>query len=187
MTNYLTKFNFFRFKDMEKGSYITMSVGEMSKKYENQQSFGNDTFAMLYYFISDTQISSCKLLRQIGSRFLYHSYDQSKSNIRIIPEVFRWHMLPWHVRKQSLIYEQLEKFILDCQQNGIIEHLVRNISPVFLQPDGIGPQVLTMFELSAGFIIWMGSVLVAICVFILEMIIHGLKQRTAKRAKNECE
>lgn len=73
-------------------------------------------------------------------------------NFSVISEDFRWHLLSWHTRQQSLIiHEPLQKCILEGHQHGIIEYLIRNLFPIIEKQEEQVPKVLTMFLLSAGF------------------------------------
>lgn len=139
---------------------MVINATENELRHKNQILFGNDTFANLKSYISESEeISGSKKSKEMFKN----------DNLFLIPEDFLWHLISWHVAPQSFIYEPLEEFILNCHQNGMILHLMRQILPkesMFIESES--PPVLTMYMLSAGFYIWLITVLLSVIVFMLE-------------------
>lgn len=91
---------------------------------------------------------------------------------------YRWHTSVWMMRPFSHFYRTIEKFILLCHQGGIIENLQEihneDRSVKYVEE----PKKLTLKMLSAGFYIWLGSVVVACSVFTGEFITyHAAKNK----------
>lgn len=103
----------------------------------------------------------------------------------LIKEDFRFTLLSWHTVPQSFIFESLEKFILDCHQHGILVHLIDKLLPTVVKKDEDEPEVLTLYILSAGFFLWLYTVLIAILVFLMEHIVHLSKTRWIKAKVTE--
>lgn len=78
---------------------------------------------------------------------------------------------------RALVSESFSNFILLCHQHGICDYfqsLVFLAEPNKDEPEK--PQILTMQKLSAGFLVWFGSVFVACLVFVCEIIWFIFKQ-----------
>lgn len=79
---------------------------------------------------------------------------------------------------RGYLNEVFEKFILEAHQHGIIEFCYRQ---VYHFPDVSVekfPIILTMQILSAGFYIWLGSIVIACIVFIGEHVIFMIEVYT---------
>jgi hypothetical protein len=88
-----------------------------------------------------------------------------KDNLRTYFEVF-------FTQPESYILEVLNDFILQCHQHGFIDYFERKN---FEQPrveEKDPRKVLTLYMLSAGFYIWLGSVFVACVVFVAEHVVR---------------
>jgi len=72
--------------------------------------------------------------------------------------------------QRGYLNEVFEKFILEAHQHGIIEYCYQqayrfaNVEKLLKSE----PKVLTMYMLSAGFYIWLGSICIACVVFVCE-------------------
>lgn len=82
---------------------------------------------------------------------------------------FQSYFAHWMVIRYSVVYKSLEKFILECHQHGIFEFIRRKYRKIPKQVE-TEQKVLTMYMLSAGFYIWLGSALIACIVFIGEHV-----------------
>lgn len=87
------------------------------------------------------------------------------------------------------------KFIGELHQHGHIEHF-KNVAKIRdpPKPEDPGPQVLTMYILSAGFIVWLASISTAFIAFAGEhlwrcyKVTSHLKKRVRIKLGNEdCE
>lgn len=91
---------------------------------------------------------------------------------------YRWHTSVWMMRPFSHFYRTIEKFVLLCHQNGIIEYLQETHNEDKSVKEVEEPKKLTLKMLSAGFYIWLGSVVAACSVFTGEFIIyHAAKKK----------
>lgn len=163
-----------------------MHTNKYLQKYNKQKIYGNDTFALRLCYVGGKDIVTASAMYQnSGSRKMYShiGYKSEQQNFFVIPEDFRWSFLSWHVLQNSFIYEPLEKFILNCHQHGIMAHLVDKLIPSLSEERKEGPKVLTTFMLSAGFYVWLTSVLIAIIVFILEHIHFAIAKRMPAKGK----
>lgn len=90
-----------------------------------------------------------------------------------------------YVNSRAIISENFNNFILLCHQHGICQYFqsltfLSDLSTKEFQK----PQVLTMEKLSAGFLVWIGSVVVACLVFFCELLVFKLLQnRNSGRKK----
>lgn len=94
-------------------------------------------------------------------------------NMKIFDEDYEVNEKVWIVHKETQeIFKILEKFILEAHQHGIIRHFENlvelNEIPKPPDPD---PKVLTMEILSAGFIVWLVTVIISCISFIGEHIV----------------
>jgi hypothetical protein len=128
----------------------------------------NETFA--YEFNKDELfVGVKKVLRfhdHVGAKMSEEANKQYTSF-----ESSRGFPLSWLAKRTSYFIEDLNKFLMEVEQYGFKEYLYNskfeNIAPTS-EP---GPQILTMYMLSAGFYIWLGSVVIACIVFAIEHIV----------------
>lgn len=110
-----------------------------------------------------------------------------RRNIKQLNEYYRMWRISWFVPiVHSYFFEPVEKFILECHQHGIIDYLDKKYSPKACSAKGNDgePQVLTMKLLSAGFCLWIGTVIISLVVFILELLINFcFKKKYSKKPK----
>lgn len=98
---------------------------------------------------------------------------------------------PWYAKLQSPLFEILEKFLLDTTQFGLdiyyerIPKLYITYSKNMFSRQPSEPQVLTMTMLSAGFLIWLGCVVVSCVVFIGEHIYRYFSKSSRMARKRE--
>lgn len=103
---------------------------------------------------------------------------------KLLNEDYMVHFYSWFVGAE--LFESFEKYLLECHQHGIINYIHDKYFPKRIKWDEEGPQVLTMFMLSAGFYLWLGSVVVAILTFIGEHIVrYYSKSRREFRKKSK--
>lgn len=92
-------------------------------------------------------------------------------SFRITDDDLGFRYSPWYVNAYSVVYESIEKFILEAHQHGIIQFIESRYSSKKQRPRESGTKVLTMYMLSAGFYVWLVSVAIACVVFICEHIV----------------
>lgn len=158
-----------------------MSEKEWKKYFKTSGKYGPDyTFAEMRTRM-DFEIKAKKLFKndKLSSSRDHQRMIMFKENHRMIP-IF-WMMTPL-----TFITEYVEKFALEAHQHG---HVNRFISLYELReipkPPEQGPQVLNMKKLSAGFIVWLGSVLVACMSFLIEHLIYYLTVTRKIKKKNK--
>jgi hypothetical protein len=90
----------------------------------------------------------------------------------LLEDDLRTHHEVFVVRTESFILDILNEFILQCHQHGFIDYFERKNfkQPLFKEEDP--RKVLTMYMLSAGFYIWLSSILVACVVFVAEHVVR---------------
>lgn len=84
---------------------------------------------------------------------------------------------------RSYLYKSIEKLIQECHQHGIMEYFKSRTfkSSLVGRIDIVSePKVLTMYMLSAGFYVWLVTVVIACFIFIMEQIIFSITQRSRK-------
>lgn len=80
-----------------------------------------------------------------------------------------------YVKPESFMYEPVADFILKMHQYGLFQKIGRQSTYNNLKLATSENVVLTLHLLSAGFILWLGSVLTAIMVFVIEVVIDRCK------------
>lgn len=115
-------------------------------------------------------------LRQITSsspeyREFFSNYEIFNENYYTVPQT-------WILQTNSFIHQTIDMLILRLHQNGIIARFESLFSlPKLPKPEDPGPQILTMKKLSAGFTVWIGSVLIACIAFVCEHIYKYLDDK----------
>lgn len=141
---------------------------------QRQRSFGNESFAMhlrFPYGISTKRFTTNfkgneKQLKNSGKFMTW------------LEDYFQCSLVSFPVKRNSKIFEPLQKFILEFYQHGHLAFSETKWLPSMSGADEEDePQVLTMKMLTAGFIIWLVCVMICTTVFILEIIFGGLKRR----------
>jgi hypothetical protein len=141
----------------------------------NHIRFDNDTFVIPY-------------LRLFHKNSLVATNDESvykdmHKYFKLFEEDYNLYFYSWSVGAQ--LYESFQKYILECHQHGIITYLNQKYFPTFLKPDEEeDPRVLTMYMLSAGFYLWLGSIVVACIVFIGEHVVRYFSKRRREYREN---
>lgn len=126
-----------------------------------------------------------------NGKYEYFAYPHVKLNLRKLNEInslssankivkhfqgfmiptedsYRWHTANWVIVPFSYVYQKVEEFILLCHQNGIIDHLQEMLCVERSSKIEEQPKVLTLEMLSAGFYVWLASVVAAIFIFAIE-------------------
>lgn len=93
--------------------------------------------------------------------------------MRVFEENYITFPISWTTHTFSMFYDSLEKFVLEAHQHGHLNYFVSKYTlPPLPKPEDLGPQVLTMDMLSAGFIVWIFTVILAIISFVFEHIFY---------------
>lgn len=83
---------------------------------------------------------------------------------------------PWMTYINSVLYDSVSKFIHEANEHGFVIHFDRSYTELKKELTA-EPSKLTLFMLSAGFQVWLGSVAIACIVFILEQIVYRLNMK----------
>lgn len=132
-----------------------------------QRQYGNESFAL-----SMRNFHSANT-RRMDANFnsLPDYFHNSGKFMTYLEETTDWMLLCLPIKRNSFLYEPLNKFVLEFYQHGLFAHSESKWNPAYLGPDEEdGPQVLTMRMLSAGFIIWMICIICCLVVFFIEII-----------------
>lgn len=103
----------------------------------------------------------------------YEEIEYFLLNFKIFEEVLQTQTNKIFTLSRGYLAESFEKFIIESHQHGIINYLDRQAYPYSMIDNyqyTAEPNVLTIYMLSAGFIIWLVSVCLAILVFVGEHI-----------------
>jgi hypothetical protein len=118
-------------------------------------------------------------------RYVYETLWKYKKNdlfykrMKIFKENHKMILLNWKVDPYCLVHESLEKFVLEAHQHGHIQYHISKYTPLpSPKPPPPGPQVLTIYMLSAGFIVWLVTILAACLMFVFEHIYFYFKITT---------
>lgn len=100
-------------------------------------------------------------------------------DFKILDDTFQTLTVKFLTFSRGYLSEILEKFLLEAHQHGIIEGVERKIYRFgnFNYKLESDLQVLTMYMLSAGFYIWLGTVAIACVVFVGEHIVFEVQVR----------
>lgn len=86
--------------------------------------------------------------------------------------------------EEGSLYKLFEDFTLRCHQNGVISHIESmNFPPEIIQPKD-PRKILTFYMLSAGFYLWLISVVVACLVFVGEHVVRYFSRTRHLKQKN---
>lgn len=130
-----------------------------------QEKFRNQTFALEIRRLWSTKNKFMFSENVTLDRFL------QEINMKVIDDDERSYYEQYPLIKHSFISEPLERLIMETQQHGIVDYLIRkNIREPLKARDDSDPKVLSMFMLSAGFIVWLLTVLIASIVFLGEIL-----------------
>lgn len=133
----------------------------------SQVNFRNESFGMSM----SRDMFAGWLATSKSSRDIVDAFRVLDDNYMEVPLSFSTH-------PQTIIAESLNKFILECHQHGFCANFIsKAFDFIDLGNDKQGPQVLTRTKLSAGFFVWLATVVVACVVFALEHLVHYLKNK----------
>lgn len=103
--------------------------------------------------------------------------DHVKNRYTITEDSYETSFAPWYVNIYGVIYESLSKFILECHQHGFTEYFERkrlSYKNTLLKNE---VKVLTLHILSAGFYVWLVSVVIACISFLGEHVYFRLRDK----------
>lgn len=134
------------------------------------------TFARMYLEYENDTFAQIVNRNHLISIFDGKNIKEIEKNLRLFKmledETFLTTFTSFLPHYRSYLNEILERFILEAHQHGIIDYCYRQAYRVndFSGLIVSDPKVLTMYMLSAGFYIWLGSIVIACIVFIYEQI-----------------
>lgn len=116
-------------------------------------------------------------MEKIGSTIIYADRNEREaifsSEMYLLSDVLNAHY--WYNMispEEGSLYKVLNDFILRCHQYGFIKHIESNNYPApIIQPKDPNV-VLTLYILSAGFYLWLISIVVACFVFVGEHVVR---------------
>lgn len=134
-----------------------------SRMKKTQINHGNQSFAFYTY--------------KMGKVPLYFNKTEMKqlleSGMTLLNDDYLLHSEYVMVKPESYIYSVLNDFILQCHQYGFFNHFqTKESKPLVLEIKDTSRKVLTMHMLSAGFYLWLMSVLLACVVFLIEHVVR---------------
>jgi hypothetical protein len=147
-----------------------LELQEYLKYVNRSHKFGPDyTFAM---YILRSDFDAPRNENDHINKNYYKRMKTFKENHKMIG-------MNWKVNQFSQIYDQIEKFVLEAHQHGLVQYHISKYTPLPApNPPPPGPQVLTIYMLSAGFIVWLVTVLAACLMFVFEHIYFYFKITT---------
>lgn len=116
-------------------------------------------------------------------RNLFWAWNSSNTKImevfKMLDEDFIQMPLFIYINPRAIIFENMNEFIYQCHQHGFCQHFqsITIKSEHKKLEKKQAPQVLTMGKLSAGFLVWIGSVLVACIIFLCEHVVFWWQKR----------
>lgn len=103
----------------------------------------------------------------------YDEVEKDINNFKMFDETYQTLPISLFTHYRGYLSTILNKFILEAHQHGILIYLQRRVYRFGAVNDEVesDTKILTMFMLSAGFYVWLASVVLACIVFIAELII----------------
>lgn len=106
--------------------------------------------------------------------------DDVNKDLHMLSDDANSYFMCWFTYKQSIMFDSLQKFILEVHQHGFVSHFERKNTPRAADIPEDEPKVLTMQMLSAGFGLWLGSIIIAIVAFFGEHVAKNFEMRKRK-------
>lgn len=143
----------------QEASYRVVDDKVFRKNLHDQILYENGTFA---FGIGRDRLSDT-----------YSNYtNEYREFFRVLDDDYATIPLTFFMKTDSFISEFLDPFILKCHEHGLVKFIESEIfNKAISNHDEKPPQVLDMQKLSAGFIIWIGSVIIACIVFFCETLL----------------
>lgn len=155
-----------------------IKISNIREKIRHHISYENDTFA--WEVNKDELAFGTRKIRkmiEIGKEKLLGN-SHSVSKMFKVVEGTRSFPLSWLMKRSTFLIDSFNKFLMECEQHGFTDYLYKSqfidVPPPSTKPD---PQKLTMDILSAGFYVWLATVLAACVVFIIEHIVAYITRR----------
>jgi hypothetical protein len=101
-------------------------------------------------------------------------YPDHLVSLTIFEEYYYLTSIVWVVGEYGVFTDFIDMFVLELHQHGIISHFLNLEKANKISKLPPGPQVLTLFTLSAGFIVWISTVFVACITFVCEHVVRYL-------------
>jgi hypothetical protein len=100
------------------------------------------------------------------------------SNCRILNEIISINPVVLYFRKNHFLIDSFNEKLSLYRSAGLIEFFITlYIKKSFASNDQPGPKVLTLYDLSGGFKVWLFGLAIATAVFLLEKLVNGMKHR----------
>lgn len=152
-----------------------MSEGEMIKMFKRHKMYENETYA----FEENRDaifIGSKKVMKSLVGHYFAQSYEAA-SKIFTTVDGTRGFPLSWLTARTNYFIDSLNDFLLQSEQHGFTQHFYDSqFEEVPSLPTSEKINQISTYALSAGFIIWLATVLIACIVFILEHIFAYYKR-----------
>lgn len=140
---------------------------------ERQRQYGNESFAILLrypYGISPKQFNT-------NYKGNHEQLQNSGKFMTLLEDYSQWFLVNVPIKSNSVLYEPLQKFILEFYQHGHMAFSESKWLPPWIGSDDEDEaQILTMKMLAAGFVVWLICVMISIIAFVLEIIFGNLKK-----------
>lgn len=115
--------------------------------------------------------------------FLNQKYRSGTSSLRALDEVLQLMTGGCGFKKFSPFFEVFNEKIGQLIAAGVLKEFNERFLPsIKTKTDEIGPQVLTMEHLGLGFIACLIPLGLAIAVFCMEFVVHGLRRERGKHS-----
>jgi hypothetical protein len=133
---------------------------------------------------------------EVASRLDYEIYRRrlKKENnltlaherMMIFKENYKMRPIYWQTPQGGILTDLIQKFTLEAHQHGHLNYFISLYQPPEIaKPPEPGPQILTMKKLSAGFIVWLGSLLIACTSFFMEHLIYYITVTRKTKIKDD--
>jgi hypothetical protein len=106
----------------------------------------------------------------------YKFSDKNWRNMKIIKDNFCYEESFVLTSDGHILYDHINKFILEAHQSGLIQYHISRYDLGNDQKEEDSTEILTLYMLSAGFIVWLVAVLIACLSFIGEHFYHSRKE-----------
>lgn len=111
--------------------------------------------------------------------YKYGRESLANKNLKLFKSDYLSTSSSWTLQPNDFLYHILQNFILEIHQHGFMIHFESLYNPHTLpKPEETEPKILTLQILSAGFIVWLFTIIMACFSFFFEIsVFHFLKRR----------
>lgn len=105
---------------------------------------------------------------------LYESGLKKKPPYSVLKETVITDYISFVLHKNSFMFEPMTRKVHQFTEHGLAQNMTNTYRNIKKYWDDVGPKVLTLEHLGAGFLVWLAFVTFAIVVFLCEVLYEKL-------------